>query len=163
MTDAVRIKETRAAIKTLAHELNKADDYSIALWDIIVALRGPDNQNEQVKRITTEKIRWNFLTAGGVSPYKFSETCGPNVSYGSLEESLSNMNKYTEEIHGLQHHFAMHVKKAIKGFEKLGLKEKAKAKCGIGAGHYDCKMVGTAYAVSAGTAGFIKAVAKMED
>lgn len=32
-----------------------------ALWDVLTALRGPDNDDKDIKRATTEVIRWHFL------------------------------------------------------------------------------------------------------
>lgn len=41
-------------------EMGESDETG-ALWNVLTALRGPDNEDEDVKRATTEVIRWHFL------------------------------------------------------------------------------------------------------
>lgn len=58
--------------KMLVADTENASD----LWDVMTALRGPDNEDEDIKRATTEVIRWHLL---GKDPnmYHFSGSfCG---------------------------------------------------------------------------------------
>jgi len=83
------------------------DHYARALWHVLTALRGPDSNDEFLKRETTAKIRY----AIGI---RLGFACGPIVVEGipKLPRGLPT----TPE----DNHFQDHVAFAIEALEKLG-------------------------------------------
>lgn len=83
------------------------------LWDVMTALRGPDNEDDDIKRATTEVIRWHLLGKDPNMSHFSGSYCGQD-SEADMRLRLHLTQACPEE--GL--HFLNH---ATKAFEALGL------------------------------------------
>lgn len=66
--------KARAAINALVKVLNKGDETACLVWDVVTALRGPDDSSDTLKQLTTARIRGaidiksNFVDAIDLTP-----------------------------------------------------------------------------------------------
>lgn len=84
--------------------------YSAALWDVLVALRGPDSRNRRIKNATTTIIR------SAAFP---SRPCEERSIFGEDAENLCRRRRSLFANREDNNHFREHVRDA---FEALGLK-----------------------------------------
>src|SRR6266498_1616369 len=96
------------------------------VWDILSALRGPDNDKMDVKLATTSVIRYQLLKLSGALPEKgiLSLPGGPicnedTPAFVSLRIALSKEYMNDADKHPAFYHFISHAKRA---FHSLGLK-----------------------------------------
>jgi hypothetical protein len=101
--------------KNLCQALNRIQDmldgqpYSAALWDILVALRGPDSRNRKVKNATTALIR------SAAFPKR---PCEERSIFGTDSLRLAKRRKKLFRKKKDFNHFREHVRDA---FDALGL------------------------------------------
>lgn len=95
-------------------EMGESDE-TRALWDVLTALRGPDNEDKNIKRATTQVLRWKLL---GKDP-------NMNIFSGSFvgpdDEGSRRLRIFLSGPSGAIElsHFRVHAKRA---FAALGLK-----------------------------------------
>lgn len=99
-------------LKLISDFLKRNDGESEILWDVLTALRGPDDENENDKRATTEVIRYRLFGNAG----RESSDGQRNLNgclYGPDSESYVKIRERLPPSH-----FKGHAKKA---FDALGL------------------------------------------
>lgn len=96
------VLETMRSLRTVTRLLRSKEGEQ--LWDVLTALRGPDVQNEEVKRATTGVIRY-FLLGASVPGCTTSNPDAPELA--AVRRKL------------VDSHFTGHARKA---FRVLGLK-----------------------------------------
>jgi hypothetical protein len=94
----------KATLKIIVFVLTKTgSDTSRALWDILTALRGPDNENVRLKGKTTEKIRRLI----GLNR-RFSRACVSR--FATIEEIEKNISETGASV---SWHFKSHICEAV--------------------------------------------------
>jgi hypothetical protein len=100
-------KVVRKPVKQVLREIGKylaiQDAKGEAVWDVLTALRGPDNESYPVKEATTAVIRWHLV----------GDMSGAGLDSNPDSEQLLEIRK---ELKG--NHFKSHVYNA---FTALGL------------------------------------------
>jgi hypothetical protein len=95
-------------------EMLKGKSYSADLWDVIVALRGPDSRNRKVKNATTTLIR----TVAFPKKPCLARSCFATKDTAEMARRRRSLFANRED----QNHFREHVRDA---FAALGLKLEA--------------------------------------
>ena len=103
------IKTLRQALDII-QEMLDGKPYSADLWDVLVALRGPDSRDRKIKYATTAVIR------SAAFPKR---PCEERSIFGKDTEELVKRRKYMFKYCTGDNHFREHVHDA---FEALGLK-----------------------------------------
>lgn len=85
-------------------------------WDVLTALRGPDEENESVKNATTEVIRHKLLGDVGILTGEFQSQRSWTGFHLCPDSPNSAKLRSTIDYYG---HFSGHVERA---FKVLGLK-----------------------------------------
>jgi hypothetical protein len=131
-SDILKLKSSRARAKELIEQIVKVlnedsktfdlgDEESggRALWDILTALRGPDNGNYHLKEETTAKIRAGIgLKHGNVGYATVSDSKPlPSTDYRAVNRAI--LAKFPDD----KNHFSFHYAKAIQGLTELGFLE----------------------------------------
>lgn len=92
-------------------------DEAEQLWDVLTALRGPDNEDGDVKLATTEVIRWHFLgKAPDMTSFSGSFIAPDSIGSMHMRVYLEANKWYATPSNG---HFLGH---AMRAFKALGLK-----------------------------------------
>lgn len=105
-------RSTKKFITDLRRNFREADDKGRKeMWDILTALRGPDNENSQEKSATTAVIRYMLL---GEKTYKTISKLA--LVHPDSKEKADYRYNYKKGILG---HFGIH---AVEAFTALGLK-----------------------------------------
>ena len=99
----------------ILREISKAvngynNAWGAELWNILTALRGPDNHSDELKDATTAVIRWY----AGIP----QENSGYAISLPDSEASAEFRVKLLKNLKGKDRHFVSHARGA---FEALGL------------------------------------------
>lgn len=105
------VQQVRAIIMEIRGILRKGDEVSSALWDVLSAVRGPDDGSLSVKECTTAVIRWRL----------FGNSCRAR---GAAWKDSPSLKKGREKIYrdlGGGSHFVHHVKDAFSALDDLGL------------------------------------------
>ena len=104
----MRPKTLRQALD-LIQELLTDQPYSADLWDILVALRGPDSRDRKIKYATTAVIRQAAFPR---------RPCEDRSIFGRDSRVLTKRRQDLFRSHSDHNHFREHVRDA---FEALGL------------------------------------------
>lgn len=89
-------------------------DETAALWNVVTALRGPDNGDEDLKRATTEVIRWKLLGKPTDRLHFSGSYLAPDSGVGLQRRTHYSLGEFEAS-----HHFLRHAQWA---FKALGLK-----------------------------------------
>jgi hypothetical protein len=104
-----------SVLDTVVKFLNRSNDDSLKLWNILTALRGPDTEDplEELKRATTSVIR----TKIGILPCANGATTVPDDSEELVKARMDYVQARTK--HTYSYHFGNH---AMNAFHSLGLR-----------------------------------------
>lgn len=116
-----RKRETIALIRVIACHLNKKDKESRYLWDILTALRGPDDKgSSRLKRETTEKLRFamgmepdrtSYAYVGDELPHKLEDYEYPRLAKVDCPPPADEPSE----------HFIRHFERAVDALWVLGI------------------------------------------
>lgn len=104
-----------AALKEVVRVLNYEGSASADLWAILTALRGPDNEDDQLKKRTTTNIRGAIGLDG--SPGRFRSAV---VTHGPVKYQNPSMTE--NKVAGCAH-FAAHINSALWALERFKIIE----------------------------------------
>lgn len=114
-----RRRETRELVDTLVANLNVGDEASRSLWEILTALRGPDqesNDADEIKYRTTSRFRGLIGMESTIGLYPV----GAIVYHEKPSDVLPNDSIV------VGHHFLVHYTDALAAANELGFKYEAK-------------------------------------
>jgi len=114
MMEDQRMKDINNVLDLIDYNLCWRDEYSKRLWNILSALRGPDNENEDLKSSTTAVLR----SAAFQNTAKFIRICHPYVN--GVKFADENMVLYYSECDNFSSHFGKHVRDAAEALTFLG-------------------------------------------
>jgi len=87
-----------------------------AVWNIVTALRGPDSDNESLKRRTTQRLR-------GVIGLRSGNAGGCLLSLDK-PTSFILVGDFARKYDEKSHHFANHYRYAVEGLAEIGFIKK---------------------------------------
>lgn len=112
-------------LRTIDSFLAEGDGAARALWDVLSALRGPDQEGaELLKSQTTAVIRTAALPASRVQAERAIRgrtSCLP-AEFASFETRILPEERIKEKLPRQAHHFAYHIRYAVVALEELGIK-----------------------------------------
>jgi hypothetical protein len=98
----------------LVTALNQQGKASEDLWNIVTALRGPDNDHNHLKELTTQRIRAAIGLREGFTGGVFLA----RPSALSTDE-IATRNRYFETDELIEHHFKVHYYRAVDAISRL--------------------------------------------
>ncbi len=111
------VSSPKQVVDNLISFLNNAPRVDSRLvWEIVTALRGPDDNNNALKNVTTARLRGAIgLNAGGSTGaiVEFEEPINKNLDSWVIIDEL-------KQSHGAAYHFAKHYAHAVQALKVLG-------------------------------------------
>lgn len=108
-----RIEQAKKLLRNVVEFINYDDSVSRNVWDILTALRGPDNNNDVLKELTTCRLRFKLGFKEGDSLGFIVNSDG--VPLAPALEAVKN--RYG--VGAVSIHFQGHFDKAIQAVGKL--------------------------------------------
>jgi hypothetical protein len=109
----------KSVLESVVSVLNSDTDDAGILWDILTALRGPDNSDDKVKNKTTARIRHVIGLKSSTRSGAITNTEKP-VGANQITYFWATLDAVRTHV-SAEPHFLSHYTKALIGLRKLGL------------------------------------------
>lgn len=120
--DKLTLPTVNQVIDTIVRVLNGPRDQAKQLWDVLTVLRGPDNDDSELKAITTAPLRGAIGIRPGASGaiVNNKQPFAANLDVTEGGQDWYAMLDTLAKKHNAQDHFGTHYRAALNTLKRLG-------------------------------------------